>query len=219
MGIPFGQNTRKRQGAFFLVAGTYVLVYSFGVKITGAREVGISIEMPAGFAPTFLFTASVFLGLRYALEVWGEFNFFDWLENERRSILDICSSIQQCHELLLLSTHDFDDYTGHILTSQTPTMLPGELKNFRNGLAAEFRKNGREAASEMLEGGKSWLEAHASSEIRRLRIERLRQGVGLINVWSLVVFDIVLPAVLFLLVIVIFWQEPEWPRQLAHSFY
>lgn len=219
MGIPFGQDTRKRQGAFFLVAGTYVLVYSFGVKITGAREVGLSIEMPAGFAPTFLFAVSIFLGVRYALEVWGEFNFFEWMADERRSIRDICSSIRQCQDLLLLSTHDFDDYTGHILTSQTPTMLPGELNNFRSRLVAEFRKNGREAASEMLEGGKRWLGAHASSEIRRLRMERLRRGVGLINVWSLVVFDIVLPAALFLLVIVIFVQEPEWPRQLAQNFY
>ena len=219
MGIPFGQNTRKRQGAFFLVAGTYVLVYSFGVKITGAREVGISIEMPAGFAPTFLFAASVFLGVRYGLELWGEFNFFEWLADERRSILDICSSIRQCQDLLLLSTHSFDDYTGHILTSQTPTMLPGDLNNFRSKIAAEFARNGREAASAMLEGGKAWLGAHASSEIRRLRMERLRRGVGLINVLSLVVFDIVLPAVLFLLVIIIFWQEPEWPRQLAQGFY
>lgn len=208
--VPFSQSTRKRQSAFYLVSITYILVYFFSVSITGAEEVGIKVAMPEEFAPTFLFVGSVFLGVRYALDVWGEFNFFTWLSVEKDEIAKLTSSIEQCSELKRLSEHELDQQSCRVLTHGEPACLPPHLHNFRVNLVNEISKKGEQGGREFLATSRNWLSVNSEEAIKRYKRDRILRHLGVANISGLMLFDIVLPTVLLATSVYIFFFQPDW---------
>jgi hypothetical protein len=85
--VKVSETTRKRQSAFYVTAITYILVYAFSVSITGVQEVGLKVNLPKEFTPSLLFVTSVFIGLRYFVELWGDANFFQWIDVEDNKLV------------------------------------------------------------------------------------------------------------------------------------
>lgn len=208
--VKVSETTRKRQSAFYVTAITYILVYAFSVSITGVQEVGLKVNLPKEFAPSLLFVTSVFIGLRYFVDFWGDANFFQWIDVEDKKISDINNGIEQCGNLLTLVSADITPFSRSLLTNTKPLCLPAELSNFRSQLAAEVRNGKAEDVQVTLQENRSWIEHSCEAAIKKLKRQRMVSYFGIANIISVVLFDIVLPVILFICTIFIWFGQPEW---------
>lgn len=180
--IPISQTTRKRQSSFYLVGITFSLVYIFSVSITGVQEIGVQVTLPEEFAPALLFYASIFLGLRYFLDLWTDANFFNWADNEVKGIRDLNNGIEQFKNFLIVAKSDIAPYSASLLTNQRPLCLPPDLNNFRSSLAAKIRDSNLEEANEMLRENSSWIEVACKAAIRKFKRDRMASYFGVSNI-------------------------------------
>ena len=208
--IPVSPTTRKRQSSFYLVGITFILVYAFSVSITGVREIGVQVTLPEEFAPALLFYSSIFLGIRYLLDLWTDANFFKWLNVEAQNIRDLNSGIEQCNNFLLFAKADIGPFSGSLLTNQRPLCLPPDLSNFRSSLASKICDADVNEANMLLRENRPWIEVACKKTIRKLKYERLVSHFGMLNILSILVFDIVLPVVLFIGILYIRFFQPMW---------
>lgn len=206
--IKLSETTRKRQSAFYLTAITYTLVYVFTVTITGVQEVGLKVNLPEEFAPTVLFVISVFLGFRYFVDIWGDANFHHWVDVENGKILDINSGIEQSDNLLTLVSADLTPHSRELLTSQKPLCLPADLSNFRSKLAAMVKEGNTDQAKVTVEENRSWVKLACKKSIKQLKRKRLVTYFGIANIISVFIFDIVLPVMLFMCTVYIWFAQP-----------
>lgn len=208
--VKISETTRKRQSAFYLTAITYILIYVFTVSITGVQEVGLKVNLPEEFAPSLLFVTSIFLGLRYFVDIWGDANFLQWVDVENKKIRDINSGIEQCGNFLILVSADIAPYSRSLLTNTKPLCLPADLSNFRSQLAAKLRDGIREDAIATLRENRSWVERACKAAISQLKRKRMVTYFGIANVISVFIFDIVLPVILFICTVYIWLGQPAW---------
>lgn len=208
--VKVSETTRKRQSIFYLTAITYVLVYVFSVSVTGVQEVGLKVNLPEEFAPSLLFVTSTFLGLRYFIDIWGDANFLQWVDVEDKKIRDLNNGIEQCNNFLILVSADLTPYSRSLFTNSRPLCLSADLSNLRSQLAFKIREGSLEDAIAMLQENRSWVEHACKAAIRDLKRKRMITYLGITNVVSVLIFDIILPVILFLSTVYIWFCQPAW---------
>lgn len=216
MSAPLSLSTRKRQSAFILVGFTYLCVFAFDIEVSKVGELGLNISFPAEFAEFVLLVASIFLFVRYAADGFAELSFFDWYSKNSDQHNHNRISIEQV-EGFLRHLDSFDaPHFQHLLQTTQPTLLPANLQNFRSRIVNMAKKDPSEKAAEEWYANRDWLESECKGALEKLKRERFLLRTRKLSVAFVLVFDVLVPLILFLLILAAWLCGPQW---LKYSFY
>ena len=216
MSAPLSLSTRKRQSAFILVGFTYLCVFAFDIKVSKVGELGLNISFPNEFAEFVLLIASIFLFARYAADGFAELSFFDWYAKNLDQHNHNRGSIEQVEGFLRHLDSFATPHFQHLLQTTQPTLLPAKLQNFRSRIAKMAKNGPSETASEEWHANRGWLESECKGALEKLKKERFLLRTRKLSVTFVLVFDVLVPLILFLLILAAWLLEPQW---LKYSFY
>jgi len=210
MEAPLTLTTRKRQSTFILIAFTYLCVYAFDIQISQVSELGLSIAFPGIVAEFILFVASIFLFARYAADGWAELAFFDWYSKNNDQHNHNRSAIAQVEAMQRHIDSGDSPYFQELITHTQPTLLPAALSNFRSKLAYQLRQNDIESFKQLMIDNREWLQNECQDALIHLKHERFLLRTRWSSVTFVLLFDVAVPALLIILVLIAGLFEPTW---------
>jgi hypothetical protein len=213
---PFNTQTHKRQTAFLLVAFSYLCIYTFDVEITSLESVGVKVTLPAMFAKTVLFWVSLYLFSRYFLDVLSELLFFTWLPTQKADASKWWGMMSNNKRFRELLQSDISEFTVRQLASfkkpthQDATLMCTKLEALLRSEDEGANSEKVKEAIEHVHDAKEHLLYVCRRDGLRARWNLFRTAIGIVPFLGVLVFDILMPILVFDAVLSVAYGEPFW---------
>lgn len=217
---PFKTATQKRQTIFLVSSFAFLSIYIFGGEVASIIDVGLSPQLKAKFVPTVLFWITVYLFLRYILDLSSELFNFTWHKNwggEANKWARIMNLNTLVINLMKAPTSEFmvrqlrANNTDYKSANENVNTLIQRIQRVLDGQNTEQSEDEKMSeAIRITEDARVHILSFSKSRYWFSLWHLFRLVVGVLPFIGYVVLDVILPIALFCVVLLAAYSAPEW---------